>query len=263
MQTIHNCEPCQYSTYNNGTYKDHLKSKKHQINIGTIKVNYCNLCDKQYNDRSYYMKHLSNIHNIDVNQIIGQNYYMFLHQSIPNTTDTLITNQSNNKKFILTTILVNNQKKIILTIALINNQNTLISQPNMSIEYSTLSNIILDAYLTQDQILKTKPNNKISPVGYIYLIRKIINISEHKPYFKIGYTSQLNPYDRFKKYGNNCEHYLMVKIKNAVCTEYKLKKIFNIIFGLPIEGDETFSGDPFLMTNIIKLYINKYQLNIV
>ncbi len=77
MTQIYSCETCVYNTYRKRSYQDHLLSKKHQINIGLILVNYCELCQKQSTCRSNYLRHLNTIHQINTDDIKFNSYYLF------------------------------------------------------------------------------------------------------------------------------------------------------------------------------------------
>ncbi len=77
MTQTYSCETCEYTTYHKRSYLDHLGSKKHQINIGSIKVNYCKLCQKQSTCHSHYLRHLKTIHKINTDTFKFNSYYLF------------------------------------------------------------------------------------------------------------------------------------------------------------------------------------------
>jgi hypothetical protein len=70
------CPHCEYSTDKKTRYEKHMLTKKHHINANNILVNFCNECKLQFYDRSNYLRHLNNIHKVDISQLKHKGYYL-------------------------------------------------------------------------------------------------------------------------------------------------------------------------------------------
>ena len=71
-----NCSDCHYFTNKKSSYDKHLLTKKHHIKINCINVNFCIECQRQFYDKSNYLKHLDRKHKIDVSELKNKDYYL-------------------------------------------------------------------------------------------------------------------------------------------------------------------------------------------
>ena len=69
------CPQCEYGTNRKNAYDMHVLTKKHYMNVHQIPVNYCTTCNKQYYDKSTYLRHLQSTHEVDVSELKYKDYY--------------------------------------------------------------------------------------------------------------------------------------------------------------------------------------------
>jgi uncharacterized C2H2 Zn-finger protein len=77
---MHTCNICNYTTGKSSHYKDHLKSKRHQININGIDIYKCVQCGQQLSRRDNLIRHYNKVHSIP-------------SENIPKTTTYLINDK--------------------------------------------------------------------------------------------------------------------------------------------------------------------------
>ncbi len=73
------CSDCQFTSTKKSTYEDHLISKKHYINTNNIQPYLCQHCNINLSNKSNYLKHIKNIHNIAIDQLRYTGYYLIEH----------------------------------------------------------------------------------------------------------------------------------------------------------------------------------------
>ena len=97
--------------------------------------------------------------------------------------------------------------------------------------------------------------------GYIYLIREREFVNSEKNVYKIGRSTQADPFQRLKSYKIGYELILLIKVDDCVNCEkeliVKLTKEFDIQ-----EGKESFEGDVNKMYSIIISHINSKPIKL-
>lgn len=70
------CLDCQFTTTKKSTYENHLISKKHYLNVNNIQPYLCEDCNINLINKSNYLRHIKNIHNIDTDKLTYTGYYL-------------------------------------------------------------------------------------------------------------------------------------------------------------------------------------------
>ncbi len=73
------CLACQFTTKKKSTYDDHLISKKHYININNIQPYLCQYCNLNQSNKSNYLRHIKNIHHINIDEFRYKGHYLIDH----------------------------------------------------------------------------------------------------------------------------------------------------------------------------------------
>jgi transcription elongation factor Elf1 len=87
MNQFH-CPDCNYTTRKSSTFKSHTLSKKHYVNANQIPLHKCNTCGTRLDNRSNWLRHLREVHQLNTNDLANLGYYIINLQHNPQYTLT-------------------------------------------------------------------------------------------------------------------------------------------------------------------------------
>ena len=80
MRTRLKCDKCDYRTTSKAVLKQHIQLNHEQKVIKSSKRKTCNVCNKQFNKETTFIKHMENLHRVNMG-MEGQNQNQNLIQN--------------------------------------------------------------------------------------------------------------------------------------------------------------------------------------
>jgi len=243
------CNKCDKEFHQKSNYIKHINRNKSCIldeNKNNNIIYKCEKCNKEFKYKTSYLYHINKINSCDI--VNFEEKCNSLEIELFNLKKDLKLSTNKNKE------LESERKK---NNDLLMNKNIVLEEENKKI------NKLLDKFIkTNNKNIKNN-NDDIKmkmTEGYVYIIRECDFVRLNENIYKIGRTAKINPEDRFQKYRKGTEIIGFFKVNDSVECENKIIKCLsnhNNIKKMSEYGKEYFQGNKNeLLNEILQIVIN-------